>query len=120
MNSKYNSILCMDKNQIISFKSTINLDVNLYIWYITIMNNEITLFSNGYYLGVDLQHINVIAEEIMKIFTYEKKNINEYIIYYKNKNNALTKIGIEMIIQKEKSNSNEQIFKIIDCYNQIN
>ena len=54
MNSKYNSILCMDKNQIISFKSTINLDVNLYIWYITIMNNEITLFSNGYYLGVDL------------------------------------------------------------------
>ena len=84
------------------------------------MNNEITLFSNGYYLGVDLKHNNVIAEETMKIFTYEKINKNEYIIYYKNKNNVLTKIGIEMIIQKEKSNSNEQIFKIIDCYNEIN
>jgi len=47
----------MDTKRIISLRSAVNLDINLYEWYITLIGNEITLFSNGNYLGVNIEQL---------------------------------------------------------------
>ena len=112
-NIKYNSILCMDTKRIISLRSAVNLDINLYEWYITLIGNEITLFSNGNYLGVNIEQKKVIGDECMHIFIIEQLNNNEYLIYYKDKNNVITINEDKLEIKKEKSKMLEQIFKII-------
>ena len=112
-NIKYNSILCMDTKRIISLRSAVNLDINLCIWYITLIGNEITLFSNGNYLGVNIEQKKVIGDECMHIFIIEQLNNNEYLIFYKDKNNVITINEDKLEIKKEKSKMLEQIFKII-------
>ena len=49
----------------------------------------------------------------MHIFIIEQLNNNEYLIYYKDKNNVLTVDENTLEIKKEKSKMLEQIFKII-------
>ena len=112
-NSENNSILCMDKSGKIIFKSSENCDINLYIWYITIMENEITLFSNGYYLGANIQSKNVISEKYMKVCKFEKIKNNEYLIYFNDKNNVLTINGNNPIIYMLSPNYVNQKFKFI-------
>ena len=118
-NSENNSILCMDKNGKIIFKSSCYCDINLYIWYITIMENEITLFSNGYYLGANIQSKNVIGEKYMKVCKLEKIKNNEYLIYFNDKNNVLTINGNNPIIYMLSPNYVNQKFKFIEYYSYI-
>ena len=110
-----NNVLCMDYNRTVSLKSSFKLDVNLYQWYVTILNNEITLFSNGSYLGADTNQKRATGEQFMKRYRIEPiNNNNEYLIYYKDKNNVLTANGNYPYIEKEHSDKSNQIFKFIE------
>ena len=119
INSQNKSILCMDKNQRKPFFGNYQeLDVNLYVWYITLMGNEITLYSNESYLGADADSKKATGEEFMKTYEnsykFEKINDNEYLIYYKDKNNVLTVNGSDAILQKENNDKANQKFKLIE------
>ena len=108
------SILYMDDNMKPGFKSDINLNISPYYWYVTIKDNEITLYSNGCYLSVNIELKKITGEKYMKVFNYEKINENEYLIYYNDKNNVLTINNNNAIIDKERTNKSYQIFKLIE------
>ena len=114
INSYTNSILCMEKDKEPCFKPSKDLDVNLYFWYVTLMDNEITLYSNGNYLGANLESKKTTREEFMKTFKFEKINENEYLIYFNDKNNMLTVDGSKAIIQKESWFKYYQKFKLVE------
>ena len=113
-NNENNSIFCMNENGTPCFYVANNFDTKSFDWYVTIIGNEITFFSNEYYLGVDLEKRKVTSEPYMKRFNYEKINDNEYIFYYKNKNNVLTVSGNKPSIQNENFNRTNQRFKLIE------
>ena len=69
-NSQNKSIFCMDNNRKPYFNSDSKLDITKFAWYITLMGNEITLYSNESYLGADINSKKATGEEFMK--TYEK------------------------------------------------
>jgi hypothetical protein len=115
ISNSYNKvILCMNSDSEPCFKSVDNLDVNSYIWYITLMDNEITLYSNGNYLGVNTNSKKATREEFMKTFKFEKIGKNDYIIYFDDKNNVLTVSGSNAIIQKESYNNSNQKFRLVE------
>ena len=114
ISNSYNKvILCMNSDSEPCFKSVDN-DVNSYIWYITLMDNEITLYSNGNYLGVNTNSKKATREEFMKTFKFEKIGNNDYIIYFDDKNNVLTVSGSNAIIQKESYNNSNQKFRLVE------
>ena len=82
------------------------------------MGDEITLYSNESYLGADINSKKATGEEFMKTYEnsykYEKINENEYLIYYKDKNNVLTVNGTNAILQKENSNRSNQKFRLVE------
>ena len=114
-NTGRKSIFCMDNNRKAYFNSDSKLDIKSYYWYVTLMENEITLYSNGSYLGGDATQKKVKGEEFMKTFKYEKINDTEYLIYYGDKNNVLTVSGNDAVLQKESlSNKGSQKFKFVE------
>ena len=112
INDKNKDILCMDRNQKVMLKSKLFLDVNSYFWYVTILDGEMTLFSNDSYLGADLSKYKATGERWMQRFKFEQKN-NGYILYFRNKNNVLTCNGNELILTKEISDDS-QLFKLVE------
>ena len=123
INSQNKSILCMDENRKVYFDSNPLLDVKNFIWYITLMGNEITLYSNDSYLGADLNSKKATGEEFMQTYEnsyrFEKIGENEYFIYYKDKNNVLTASGSNAILQKENSNKSYQKFKLVESLDSL-
>ena len=115
-NSKNKSIFCMDNEKMPYFNSNIKTDCSLYIWYVTIIGNTITLFSNGRYLGANIYTKSVTGEKYMKIYKLEKINDNEYLIYYDNKDNILTVKGNKAILERENNDRANQKFKFIDIF----
>ena len=109
----------MENNGEILFKSADNLNIDLYLWYITIFGNEITLFSNGLYLGANIESKKVISEKYMKIYFFEKTNNNQYILYYNNKNNVLTINGSNALFQNLIPGSGNQKFKLVNILDEI-
>ena len=121
-NSENYCILCIDKDGSISFKKLDYLDINLYEWYVTINGNEITLFSNGYYLGADTQGKIARVNQYMERYFFETSNHYEYSFYYKNKFNILSVNGTNAIlsdINNKNINKNNQIFKLIEVLENI-
>ena len=114
INSESDKAFCMDDKQNPSFNSSSKLNVNLYEWYVTMIGNEITLYSNGSYLGADVNTGRAKGEQFMKRYKYEKINNMEYIFYYENKNNILTIKGNNAILQKENYNRTNQKFKLLE------
>ena len=114
--NKTKKILQMDKNKKIKFVSNNDndkdKDIESKIWYVTLMNGEITLFSNDFYLSINEKDKTPIAYPFMIIWNF-KENNNRYIIYYKNMNNVLTVNEDEAIISNQSNNSN-QLFDFID------
>ena len=114
--NKTKKILQMDKNKKIKFVSNNDndkdKDIESKIWYVTLMNGEITLFSNDFYLSINEKNKTPIAYPFMIIWNF-KENNNRYIIYYKNMNNVLTVNEDEAIISNQSNNSN-QLFDFID------
>jgi len=119
-NAQNNTIFCMDNNRKPYFNSDSKLEITKFAWYITLMGNEITLYSNESYLGADINSKKATGEEFMKTYEnsykFEKLNNsnNEYLIYYKDKDNVLTVSGNDAILQKENYNQKNQRFKLIE------
>ena len=115
-NRKNKKALFMEKNGEPSFNSTDKIETDKYIWYITLINDEITLFSNESYLYFD-KNSDVAKYKAMEKYKYEQKGKN-FLIYYENKNNVLTVKGDKICFEKERSNKDDQIFEFIDEYNE--
>ena len=82
--------MCLIMNKDGTFKM-INKKDKAFIWDITIDDekNELTLFSNGYYLGINESTNEIMADKYMKIWAY--KNINDcYLIKPKNNKKILS------------------------------
>ena len=118
-NAENQCILCIDEYNNPSFKPLNYLNINLYVWYVTINNNEITLFSNKYYLGADIQTRKVIVNEFMERYLFETVDNYEYKLYYKNKTNVLTINGVNAILSNENIHKKNQIFKLIEVMDDI-
>ena len=114
INSENNLVLCMNDKRNLFFNSSTNLNVNLYEWYVTMIGNEITFYSNGSYLGGDKNTRRATGEQFMKRYCFEKIDNMEYIFYYENKNNILTIKGNEAFLQKENYNRANQRFKLLE------
>jgi len=114
--SNTNSILCIDDKKNICLIEQDNMDINyLNIWYVTIIENEITLFCNGYYLGINVDLKTITCKKYMEKFKFEIINNNNYLFYYDNKENILTiDENRNLIIEKEKSDRTNQKFKLIE------
>ena len=84
-------------------------------WDITILNNEITFYSNGYYLELDnINNENIIGLPYLRIWNFEKKEHDFYIINpKKTENNILSIENGELKVNKNKPEDSE-IFKLID------
>ena len=76
----------------------------------TLIDNEITLFSNNSYLFVDENSKIVKGDQYMKRWKYEEIN-KQFLIYYENKNNILTNNGNKAIID---NNNNYKLFDFVD------
>ena len=113
--SNTNSILCIDDKKNICLIEQDNMDINLNIWYVTIIENEITLFCNGYYLGTNVDLKTITCKKYMEKFKFEIINNNNYLFYYDNKENILTiDENRNLIIEKEKTDRTNQKFKLIE------
>ena len=113
--SNTNSILYIDDKKNICLIEQDNVDINLNIWYVTIIENEITLFCNGYYLGTKVDLKTITCKKYMEKFKFEIINNNNYLFYYDNKENILTiDENRNLIIEKEKSDRTNQKFKLIE------
>ena len=111
------NILCMEEDGNISLKSAFQLNVNSYIWQVTILDDELTLFSNDRYLGANIDEEKVTSEEFMKRFKFKKYNNGQYLIFYNDLDHVLTANWDKMIISKQKSDNEGQLFKLIEDAN---
>jgi predicted secreted protein len=98
------------KVQFISYQGNETSD---FIWYITIVDNEITLFSNEFYLDADKNKRIVKGFPYMTRWKCEKKIYN-YSIYFEDKNNMLTIDGDKALLKNENKNQKNQLFSFID------
>ena len=78
------------------------------------INNEITFFSRGIYLGANIQQRRAIGDKYMQRYNFAKINNSEYIIYFGNKNNILTLYGNYAILQNENPNWKNQKFHLLE------
>ena len=110
-------VLYMAQNGTIGFVSPFYLD-NSCFWYITMMGNEITFYSNGRYLGANLQQRQIISDQYMQRFMFTKINNtnDEYVFYFQNQNNILTANGNFAILQNYTGKN--QIFKLVELCQQ--
>ena len=93
-------------------------DIEQFIWYVTILDDEMTLFSNDSYLFVDEKNnMEIKGSEWMINWKCEEKN-KKYLFYYKDKNNVLTLSGDNALLEKE-NGSNSQLFEVLDMNIQI-
>jgi hypothetical protein len=97
----------------VKFISYQGLDTNDFIWYITIVDNEITLYSNEFYLDADKN--NGIAKGFPYMIRWKcEKKVYNYSIYFEDKNNMLTIDGDKALIKKENKFQKNQLFSFID------
>ena len=110
-------VLYMAQNGTIGFVSPFYLD-NSCFWYVTMMGNEITFYSNGRYLGANLQQRQIISDQYMQRFMFTKINNtnDEYVFYFQNQNNILTANGNFAILQNYTGKN--QIFKLVELCQQ--
>ena len=110
-------VLYMAQNGNTGFVSPFYLD-NSCFWYITMMGNEITFYSNGRYLGANLQQRQIISDQYMQRFMFTKINNtnDEYVFYFQNQNNILTANGNFAILQNYTGKN--QIFKLVELCQQ--
>ena len=111
--SKFGAKALYMKDGKVTFKKVEGLETSPFIWYITIIDDEITLYSNEFYLDADKN------EGIVKGFPYMKRwkcelKVNNYSIYFEDKNNMLTIDEDKAFIKNENKNQNNQLFTFID------
>ena len=111
--SKFGSKALYMKDGKVIFKSCEGFVENHFIWYITIIDNEITLYNNEFYLDADKN------EGIVKGFPYMKRwkcdlKVDNYSLYFEDRNNMLTIDGDKALIRNENKNQKNQLFTFID------
>ena len=91
-----------------------NQEDNSFIWYITIIGDEITLYSNMFYLGFNPQTNILNGNDYMEIWKFINSN-DEYYFYIINNNTTyiLTEYGKDIIIIPKKYNYNGLLFKLV-------
>jgi hypothetical protein len=109
-NIEYNNFLKMNENGEISIEKDEKIGSESLIWYVTMINSEITFFSNNFYLNIDKS--NLIGNKYMIIWKYENKE-DKYLFYFNKKENTLTIKNNKAIIKKNKNKMN-QLFKLIE------
>ena len=108
-NIKNLNLLCMDYLGNILFLPQNKINNNYsYIWYITIINDEITFFNNQFYLGINLKEKKIEKDEFMKKWKIHPVN-SYFIFYFENDNYILTDYNNQALAQN----------KIEKCYNQL-
>ena len=109
-NKRVKKSFMMEKGKFI-FGDYVGKEIDNFIWYITMINGEMTLFSNDLYLTVD-NNKNIIGSQWMTNWRFEIRN-NKYLFYLNDKNNVLTLNG--NIAKLESENPNKiQIFELFD------
>ena len=105
----------MNKDGTVELMSSEVLETEPFIWYVTLLDGEITLFSNNSYLYFD-RNSDISDNKGMEKFKYEERD-NSYLIYFKNKNNVLTVNGNKILFTKEESSQKQdQLFDLLDEY----
>ena len=99
------------ENGVPKFMDYEGVEINQFFWYITIINGEVTLFSNDFYLSVN-ENNNIEGSQFMINWKYEEKN-SKYLFYYKDKNYVLTLDGNNTRLEKENSKKFQQ-FQLFD------
>ena len=114
-NIKNAALLCMDYLGNILFLPQKNINNNYsYIWYITILNDEITFFNNQFYLGINLNEKKLVKEEFMKKWKFSQINNIYFIFYFENYNNILTDCNSQALVQNQIEKFYNQLFSISD------
>ena len=116
-NKKNDKVLCVEKskpNIKISFQSCNGKSSDLFLWDVTIIDNEITFYSNGIYLGVSTFNKKAFAEKYMKIWKFEIIG-KKYKFFFENKKNVLTVEGNRAKV-KEFEKEDNQTFELLDSY----
>ena len=110
---KNKKVLKINNDKTFSFIPYKNLDIDSVVFYVTIIDNKITLNSNGFYLDFDAKENIVKGDTSLKEWEFEEIN-QKYFIYCKNKNNVLTFSENTPIIKEENENMQNQLFDLID------
>ena len=121
-NIKTSNLLSMDYLGNIIFLPQKNINDNYsYIWYITILYNEITFYNNQFYLGINPKEKKVVKEEFMKKWKFNIiEKTSYYFFYYENESNILTENNNQALIQKEiDKRYYNQLFVISDIIEDI-
>ena len=105
-------VLYMKDGKVI-FKEFQGVETSTLLWYITFIDDEITLYSNEYYLDFDKDKGIVKGFPYMKRWKCELKAKNYY-IYFEDKNNMLTIEGDKALLRKEDKFQKNQLFSFID------
>ena len=106
------NILSMNKNGELLFESS-REETCKYLWYITIINDEITFSSNNFYLDFNNKKKILCGGEFMKIWKFEKID-DKYLFYLEEKKYTLTEDKNKAIISKENKEKNGQLFILIE------
>jgi hypothetical protein len=101
-----------DKDRTVELVSYEGQDIRSLIWYVTLINGEITLFSNNSYLDYDKEKNMVKGFQFMKRWKYQKEN-EYYYFYYENNNQILTIKG-ENLIVRNTSIKDAQLFDLVE------
>ena len=101
-----------DKDRTVELVSYEGQDIRSLIWYVTLINGEITLFSNNSYLDYDKKKNMVKGFQFMKRWKYQKEN-EYYYFYYENNNKILT-INGENLIVRNTSIKEDQLFDLAE------
>ena len=118
-----NNYIKMDAFGRISLTEKLDKEYYSFIWYLTIIGNEITLFSNSFYLTCDTHKKTVKGQEYMQIWKYEKIDENTYLIYFANKKNdkknILSENQTNLKIKNKNNDFKGQSFVLIDYYKEL-
>ena len=121
-NIKTSNLLCMNYLGNIIFLPQKNINDNYsYIWYITILDNEITFYNNQFYLGINPKEKKVVKEEFMKKWKFNIiEKTSYYFFYYENESNILTENNNQALVQLQiDKRYYNQLFVISDIIEDI-
>ena len=121
-NIKTSNLLCMNYLGNIIFLPQKKINDNYsYIWYITILDNEITFYNNQFYLGINPKEKKVVKEEFMKKWKFNIiEKTSYYFFYYENESNILTENNNQALVQLQiDKRYYNQLFVISDIIEDI-
>ena len=109
-----NYLLKVDGNRKVFLEENINKEIDPFFWYVTIIDDEITFYSNESYLSVNKDGKTINGYEFMIRWKFELIEKDKYIFYYKNEYNALTENKNNVILCQKDLKNYRQYFILID------